>query len=229
MKKPIIAIDGPAGAGKSTIAQAVADRLGYVYIDTGAMYRAVAAKVIECGLSPSDSAAITALAARLDIRFAKEGGEQRLRVDGEDLTETIRTPEATRLSSPVSAIQGVRKRMVELQRRMGEDGGVVMEGRDIGTVVFPNAEVKVFLTASASERARRRARQLREKGIEAEVDQVAAEIKERDLRDSSRRHAPLKQAPDAVLIDTDNMTPEQVVDAVVNVHDDRVGGQCSTG
>lgn len=229
MRKPIIAIDGPAGAGKSTIARAVADRLGYVYIDTGAMYRAVAAKVIECGVSPSDSAAITALAGKLDIRFAKEGGEQRLRVDGEDLTETIRTPEATRLSSPVSAIQGVRKRMVELQRRMGEEGGVVMEGRDIGTVVFPNAEVKVFLTASASERARRRTEQLREKGLEAEVEKVAAEIKERDLRDSTRRHAPLKQAPDAVLIDTDNMTPEQVAEAVVTVHNDRVGQQCSTG
>lgn len=228
MRKPIIAIDGPAGAGKSTIARAVAERLGYVYIDTGAMYRAVAAKVIENGISPSDAAAVTALAGKLDIRFVKCNGEQRLFVDGEDLTDAVRSPEATRLSSPVSAIQGVRKKMVDLQRRMAADGGVVMEGRDIGTVVFPDADVKIFLTASAAERARRRAAELREKGIEVEVEQVEAEIKERDLRDSSRRHAPLKQAPDAVLIDTDNMTPEQVVEAIIRIHDERAEKGCST-
>lgn len=228
MIRPIIAIDGPAGAGKSTIAQAVAQRLGYLYIDTGAMYRAVALKVIEGGISPSDTAAITALASKMDIRFVMSDDEQRLSVDGEDLTKKIRSPEATRLSSPVSAIQGVRKKMVELQRAMGEQGGVVMEGRDIGTVVFPDAQVKVFLTASAAERARRRTQQLRDRGVDAEIDQVSAEIKERDLRDSTRRHAPLKQASDAVLIDTDQMTAEQVVDAVLAVHSDRVKRQCST-
>jgi len=148
MTRPIVAIDGPAGAGKSTVAKGVAERLGYIYVDTGAMYRAVALKVIREKIAVSDHAAIAALARRLDIRFEKVGDEQRIFVDGEDVTEAIRTAEATRLSSPVSAIKGVRKRLVELQRKMGERGGIVMEGRDIGTVVFPNAEVKVFLTAS---------------------------------------------------------------------------------
>lgn len=223
MSRGIIAIDGPAGAGKSTVARMVAERLGYVYIDTGAMYRAVALKVIREKVGLSDSAKIAALAGKMDIRFEKTDGEQRLYADGEDVTEDIRLAEATRLSSPVSAIAGVRKRMVEIQRKMGEAGGVVMEGRDIGTVVFPNADVKVFLTASAAERARRRTEQLRQQGVEADVDQIAAEIKERDLRDSTRRHAPLKQAADAVLVDTDSMSVEQVVDAIVAIAVEKVG------
>jgi len=222
MTRPIVAIDGPAGAGKSTVAKGVAERLGYIYVDTGAMYRAVALKVIREKIAVSDHAAIAALARRLDIRFEKVGDEQRIFVDGEDVTEAIRTAEATRLSSPVSAIKGVRKRLVELQRKMGERGGIVMEGRDIGTVVFPNAEVKVFLTASAGERARRRTDQLRQMGVEADVQQIAAEISERDLRDSSRSEAPLKQAPDAVLIETDGLTLEQVIEAVIAVHDQKV-------
>lgn len=222
MTRPIVAIDGPAGAGKSTVAKGVAERLGYIYVDTGAMYRAVALKVIREKIAVSDHAAIAALARRLDIRFEKVGDEQRIFVDGEDVTEAIRTAEATRLSSPVSAIKGVRKRLVELQRKMGERGGIVMEGRDIGTVVFPNAEVKVFLTASAGERARRRTDQLRQMGVEADVQQIAAEISERDLRDSSRSEAPLKQAPDAVLIETDGLTLEQVINAVIAVHDQKV-------
>lgn len=222
MMKPIVAIDGPAGAGKSTIAQMVADRLGYLYIDTGAMYRAVAWKVIEAAIPISEHAKITSLAKSLNIHFTKVDGEQHIYVDSEDLTEAIRTSQATRLSSPVSAILGVRKRLVELQRAMGEQGGVVMEGRDIGTAVFPNAEVKIFLTASLMERARRRTQQLKEQGIEADTEQVAAEIRERDLRDSSRRHAPLKQAPDAVLLDTDFMSIEQVVDEVIAIHNQKV-------
>lgn len=222
MTRPIVAIDGPAGAGKSSVAKGVAERLGYIYVDTGAMYRAVALKVIREKIAVSDHAAIAALARRLDIRFEKVGDEQRIFVDGEDVTEAIRTAEATRLSSPVSAIKGVRKRLVELQRKMGERGGIVMEGRDIGTVVFPNAEVKVFLTASAGERARRRTDQLRQMGVEADVQQIAAEISERDLRDSSRSEAPLKQAPDAVLIETDGLTLEQVIEAVIAVHDQKV-------
>ena len=223
MKKPIIAIDGPAGAGKSTIAQKVAEKLGYLYIDTGAMYRAVAWKVIENNVPMSDQAKIAALAGKTDIHFALVDGERHVFADGEDLTEAVRAPDATRLSSPVSAIQGVRKRMVELQRKMGKQGGVVMEGRDIGTVVFPNAEVKVFLTASAAERARRRLDQLAERGVEADPEEIASELRERDLRDSSRAHAPLQQAPDAVLLETDGMNIEQVVDAVVAIHDEKVG------
>lgn len=223
MNNPIIAIDGPAGAGKSTVARMVADRLGYLYIDTGAMYRAVAWKLIESKIPVSDHARIAALANQIDIRFEKtDGGLQRISVDGEDVTEAIRLPEATRLSSPVSAIPGVRKRLVDLQRKMAEAGGVVMEGRDIGTVVFPHAEVKVFLTASVTERARRRTEQLKQMGMEADVEQIAAEIRERDLRDSSRAQAPLKQAPGAALIETDSMTVDQVVDAVVGIHNEKV-------
>lgn len=222
MNKPIIAIDGPAGAGKSTIAQTVADRLGYLYIDTGAMYRAVAWKVIENAIPLADHSKIVALAKRLELHFARIDSVQHIFADDEDLTDAIRTPEATRLSSPVSAISGVRKKLVDIQRKMGEEGGIVMEGRDIGTVVFPNAEVKIFLTASASERARRRALQLREQGIEADIEQIAEEIRERDLRDSSRSHAPLKQAPDAMLLETDSKTIEQVIDEVIKVHSEKV-------
>ncbi len=222
MKKPIVAIDGPAGAGKSTIAQRVAERLGYVYIDTGAMYRAVAWKVIQDKLPMSDQAKIAALAAKMDIHFRVVAGRQHVFANGDDVTEAVRTSEATRLSSPVSTIQGVRKRMVELQRKMGEQGGVVMEGRDIGTVVFPSAEVKIYLTASAAERARRRLEQLKAKGIEADPEQIASELRERDLRDRSRAHAPLQQAPDAILLETDGMSIEQVVDAVTAIHDEKV-------
>lgn len=228
MRKPIIAIDGPAGAGKSTVARMVAERLGYLYIDTGAMYRAVALQVMRAGTSISDHRAITALAKRLDIRFERADSGQHILVDGEDVSEAIRTSEATRLSSPVSAIRGVRNRLVEIQRKMGEQGGVVMEGRDIGTVVFPDAEVKIFLTASAQERARRRTEELKAKGVEADQAQIAAEIAERDLRDSSRAHAPLKQAPGAILIDSDKLKPEEVADEIVRLHDSKMEAGCST-
>ena len=228
MSKPIIAIDGPAGAGKSTVARGVAERLAYIYIDTGAMYRAIAWKVIETGTSLSEPAKIAALAKKTVLRFETIEGEQHMFADDEDVTESIRTPESTRLSSPVSTIAGVRKRLVEMQRQMGEDGGIVMEGRDIGTVVFPDAQVKIFVTASAAERARRRTEQLREKGIEADQDQIESEIRERDLRDSTRTHAPLRQAADAVLVETDGMSAEQVIDAIINIHNDKVSQLCST-
>jgi cytidylate kinase len=221
MRKHIIAIDGPAGAGKSTVAKAVAQKLGYVYIDTGAMYRAVAWKVIQAGIAISDQRKISSLANKIDVRFERVDNDQRVIVDGEDLTDSIRTQEATRMSSPVSAIRGVRKRLVDLQRKMGEAGGVVMEGRDIGTVVFPDAEVKIFLTASVTERARRRTEQLKQMGMEADQNQIASDIRDRDLRDSSRAHAPLKQASDAHMVETDNMSVEEVVDAILAIHDQR--------
>lgn len=225
MSRPIIAIDGPAGAGKSTVARMIADRLGYLYIDTGAMYRAVAYKVFQKGIPLSDHTQIARLARSLDLHFEQIDNQQHIFADGEDVTTAIRTPESTRLSSPVSAIAGVRKRMVELQRKMAQDGGVVMEGRDIGTVVFPDAEVKIFITASAMERARRRADQLKEMGMESDVEQIAAEIRERDLRDSSRKHAPLRQAPGAVLVETDNMTADQVVDKIISIHNEKTGAR----
>ncbi|NLN78688.1 MAG: (d)CMP kinase [Armatimonadetes bacterium] len=218
MHKPIIAIDGPAGAGKSTVAKGVADRLGYLYIDTGAMYRAIAWKVLQAGIAVSDAKSVVALAMRTRIRLSIVDGEQHVFADGEDVSRQIRSPEATRAASPVSAIPGVRKRLVELQREMAEEGGVVMEGRDIGTVVFPNAQVKIFLTASAEQRAERRVKQMREMGLEADIKQIAAEMRDRDLRDSSRADAPLTQAPDAILVDTDHMTVDQVIDAIVAVY-----------
>lgn len=221
MRKPIVAIDGPAGAGKSTVAKGVAERLGYLYIDTGAMYRAVAWCIIREGVPIADKNAVVALARMTEVALQMVDGEQRVFADGEDVSTAIRTAEATRASSAVSAIPGVRKRMVELQRTMAADGGVVMEGRDIGTVVFPDAEVKVFLTASAGERARRRVEQLTEMGVEADIGKTASEMRDRDLRDSSRATAPLVQAPDAVLLDTDGMTVEKVIDAIVAIHDEK--------
>ena len=191
MHKPIIAIDGPAGAGKSTVAKAVADKLGYLYIDSGAMYRAIAWKVLQAGIAMSDIKSIVALAMRTNIRLSIIDGQQRVFADRDDISREVRSPEATRAASPVSAIPGVRKRLVDLQREMAEEGGVVMEGRDIGTVVFPDAKVKIFLTASAQQRAQRRVEQMREMGMEADIKQIAAEMRDRDLRDSSRADAPL--------------------------------------
>ncbi|MGI6296375.1 MAG: (d)CMP kinase [Armatimonadota bacterium] len=223
MHKPIVAIDGPAGAGKSTVAQGVADRLGYLYIDTGAMYRAIAWKVLEADIPLNDTKAIVALAMRTEIKLINIDSELHVFADEEDVSLQIRTPEATRAAAPVSAIPGVRKRLVELQRNLAAEGGVVMEGRDIGTVVFPDAEVKIFLTASAQQRANRRVAQMKEMGLEADPAQIAAEMRDRDLRDSSRADAPLMQAADAVLVDTDRMSVEQVVDAIVAIHDKKTG------
>jgi len=225
MSKPIVAIDGPAGAGKSTVAKGVAERLGYLYIDTGAMYRAVAYKALRAGIAISDAQAVVTLALRTEILLADIEGEQHVFADGEDVTQAIRSTEATRASSPVSAIPGVRKRLVELQRNMAAAGGVVMEGRDIGTVVFPNAEVKVYLTASADERARRRVEQMKQMGVEADPAKIAAEMRDRDLRDSSRAAAPLVQAADAVLLDTDGLSIDQVITAIVAIHDEGIGNR----
>ncbi len=227
MNNPIVAIDGPAGAGKSTVARGVADKLGYLYIDTGAMYRAIAYKALQAQIPISNQQAIVSLAMQTKITLVDIDGEQHIYADDTDITLDVRTPEVTRASSPISAIPGVRKRLVDLQRNMAQSGGVVMEGRDIGTVVFPNAEVKVYLTASADERARRRVDQMRQMGIEADEAKIAAEMRERDLRDSSRSAAPLTKAPDAVLLDTDGMSIDQVIDAIIAIHNQKVT-QCST-
>jgi cytidylate kinase len=221
-RKICIAIDGPAGAGKTTVACEVARRLGLKYIDTGAMYRAAAWKSLELGIPLEDEDRIVDMVNRLDIRF--EAGDCRVFADGVDVTKAIRTPEVTRLSSPISAIPGVRKRLVALQQEMGEEGGCVMEGRDIGSVVMPDAEVKVYLTASSEERARRRHAERMESGMQADIESLKEEIDERDLRDSTRAHSPLVRVPDAVEIVTDGLTVEQVIERILALYYERTSG-----
>jgi cytidylate kinase len=216
LKRLKIAIDGPAGAGKSTVAMRLAALLNYTYIDTGAMYRAVAWKGLTESVPLEDEAGTIRLAERMHISFAPgEDGAQRVLADGVDITQAIRTPEVTRLSSPVSAIPGVRRVLVAQQQAMGAHGGVVMEGRDIGTVVFPDAEVKVFLTASEEERARRRQMERIAKGENVTFEEVLAQQRERDKRDSSRADSPLRPAPDAVIIDSDGIPVEGVVERIL--------------
>ena len=222
MKKIRVAIDGPAGAGKTTIAREVARRLGYKYVDTGAMYRAVAWKSLQECMPLSDEDAIVELAGKMNIDFA-EGDGSRIFVDGVDVSKAIRTPEVTKLSSPVSAISGVRRYLVAQQQRLAESGGVVMEGRDIGSVVLPDAEVKVFLTASVYERAKRRYTEMKVAGMEVNIETLKHEIEERDHRDSTRSDSPLTKAPGAVVIDADHLSIEEVIQRVLELCDGRGG------
>ncbi len=187
-----IAIDGPAGAGKSTLARRLAERLGYLYIDTGAMYRAVALWAKRLGVSWDDAARLEQLARESCIELCSGG---RVRLNGEDVSEAIRDPDISEGASRVSAIPGVRRALVEKQQQMGREASVVMEGRDIGTVVFPEAEVKIYLDATPEERARRRMKDLAARGLEAEFSRVLEEMKRRDERDSTRADSPLRQAP----------------------------------
>jgi len=219
----MVAIDGPAGAGKSTVARAVARRAGCTYIDTGAMYRAVAYRALLDGLQVgSDDRAIGELAGTLTFEFRDSDGGDHLFVDGEDVEGPIRTPEIGNLSSSVSTIPAVREHLVAAQRRMAETRSVAMEGRDIGTVVFPDALLKVFLTASAEERARRRYEQLIAGGEDVSFERVLANQRERDERDSSRAIAPLRRAEDAVEVNSDGMSVEQVIDRVVELLERRL-------
>lgn len=217
MKKQTITIDGPAGAGKSTVAKAIAEALGYTYLDTGAMYRAVAWKGLQEGIPPEDEEAYTRLANEMEIRFATTDKGQRVFVDGVDVTEALRTPEVTRLSSPVSAISGVRRVLVAQQQQMGRCGGVVAEGRDTGTVVFPDAEVKIFLTASEEERARRRWLERVAQGERVTLEEILVQQRQRDQRDSSRADSPLRPADEAVWIDTTHMTREAVIQRILEL------------
>ncbi len=214
-RRIIIAIDGPAGAGKSTVARRVAARLGCVYIDTGAMYRAVALWARRAGVDPGDLHRLEQLAAAADIRF--EAGSSRLLLNGEDVTEDIRAPEISEAASRVSTVAGVRRALVEQQRAMAGRASVVMEGRDIGTVVFPEADVKVFLDADPGVRAARRLSDLEQRGERAAAQEVAREIERRDARDRGRRESPLVQAPDAEYLDSSGMTIEQVEEAVLRL------------
>lgn len=206
----VVAVDGPAGAGKSTVSRALAERLGYAYVDTGAMYRAVGVLAHEQGVAFDDDVALARLCDGLV--FGLEDGGTRLVVNGRDVSTAIRRRDAAELASRVSARAVVRERLVALQRRLGAQGGVVMEGRDIGTVVFPDAPVKVYLTAEPAERARRRAGELRSRGEPVDEAALAVEIAARDARDSQRATAPLRPAPDAVVLDTTRLAFDEVVE-----------------
>jgi cytidylate kinase len=212
-KRLILAIDGPAGAGKSTIARAVAQRLNYVYIDTGAMYRAVALWATRLGVALDDMHRLERLALEAKIEFA--AGATAVLLNGEDVTEAIRAPEISEAASKVSAVPAVRRALVDAQRRMAAESSVVMEGRDIGTVVFPDATVKVFLDASHEIRAARRIGDLTTRGESTEG--VANQIAERDHRDRTRTEAPLVQAPDAVYLDSSALPPDAVVEAILKL------------
>ncbi|MFN3325532.1 MAG: (d)CMP kinase [Bryobacteraceae bacterium] len=217
MSKPIVvAIDGPAGSGKSTIARRIANRLDFVYVDTGAMYRAVALWALRTGVDVSDMHRLEQLARSADIRF--EAGSPRVFLNGEEVTDEIRTPEVADAASQVAAVPAVRRALVEKQHRIGETASIVMEGRDIGSVVFPEAKVKIFLDADPAVRAERRHKEMPNGNGIAEV---AAQIAERDLRDRTRTEAPLVQAPDAVYIDTSRMTLDEVEELILKVVRDR--------
>jgi cytidylate kinase len=211
----VVAIDGPSGAGKSTAGRALAARLGYTFIDTGAMYRAVALKAQRAGVDARDSAALAAVARGCAIELA-DGG-RRVLLDGEDISVAIRTREVSTRASQVSQHTEVRREMVKRQREMGRQGGVVLDGRDIGTAVFPDADVKLYVDADPRRRALRRQAELGAAGLPADLEHIEREIRERDHADMTRADSPLTRAADAVLVDTTDLTPEQVVEAMFSI------------
>ena len=210
-----IAIDGPAGAGKSTIARLAAKRLGFVYVDTGAMYRAIALYFLRKGIRPEDVQTIASLVQGAEITIRYVDGAQQVILNGEDVSGQIRTEEVGNMASATSAIPAVRAHLLELQRNLAASANVIMDGRDIGTCILPDADVKIFLTASTSVRAMRRYRELQEKGMMCNLEEIEQDIIERDARDMNRETAPLKQAEDAMLLDSSDMTLEQVVQAIL--------------
>jgi cytidylate kinase len=221
VKGLVVAIDGPAGAGKSTTARLAAERLGFLYLDTGAMYRAITWKALDRGVDLGDAEGLGRLAddTKLEMEAPSRGG--RIRVDGRDVTELIRSPEISRSVSAVAAVPAVRRAMVRLQREVAGRGDVVVEGRDIGTVVFPDADVKIYLEASLAERARRRRLELAERGVEQDQAELEAEIRRRDELDSGRRDSPLRRAEDAEPLDTTGLSIEEQVREVVRRVDER--------
>lgn len=216
MKRIAIAIDGPAASGKSTTARLVAERLGYLHIDTGAMYRAITLKVLESGVAPDDVTAVTAVAERSDVRLVPANGVNKVFIDGRDVTEAIRSPQVTKAVSLVSSYPSVRQILVREQRKMAAEGGVVLEGRDIGTVVLPDAELKIFMVANVAERARRRKKEMERSGLPADEEAIVRDIVERDQKDSTRDVSPLKKADDAVELDTSHLEIAEQVNFIVS-------------
>jgi CMP/dCMP kinase len=215
MRKLIIAVDGPVGSGKSTIARRVADLLGYTHLDSGAMYRAVAWRALRDGVSLESPAQLEALAAKVRVDLVPRDARSRVWIDGEDVTDRIRTAEVSHAASVVAAVPGVRHPMVAAQRRAGARGGVVMEGRDIGTVVFPRADLKIFLEAAPEVRARRRWRELQQRGEKIDYESVLADVHRRDGRDRERETSPLARAADAVVVDNTAMDAEETARVIV--------------
>lgn len=211
-----IAIDGPAGAGKSSVAKAVAAKLGFIYVDTGALYRSIGVNALRHGIKTDDTDAVIALLPETKVELRYIDGAQRVFLNGEDVSEAIRMPEASMAASNVSAIPAVRTFLLDLQRDMAKNNNVIMDGRDIGTVILPDAQYKFFLTASAEVRADRRFKELKEKGIDVDYNALLEEIIQRDYNDSHRETAPLRQADDAILIDSSNMTLEESINAIAD-------------
>lgn len=214
-----IAIDGPAGAGKSTIAKTLAKKLGFIYVDTGAMYRAMAYYFLTNQIAADDEAAITAACPKVDVTIVYENGEQQVLLNGENVNGVIRTEEVGNMASATSVYPVVRQKLVELQRQLAAKSDVIMDGRDIGTCVLPNAQVKVYLTASSATRAKRRFDELTAKGEVCDLEEIEKDIIDRDYRDMHRETSPLTQAEDAVLVDSSEMTIDEVVDAIYQIYE----------
>ena len=213
-----VAIDGPAGAGKSTIAKKVAKQLGFIYVDTGAMYRAMALHMLRNGIPAEDSAAISSACESADITIEHRNGEQVVLLNGENVNGLIRTEEVSMMTSDTSKYPAVRSKLLDIQRNLAKVKDVIMDGRDIGTCVLPDAETKIYLTASSAERARRRYKEQVERGIECDIEQIEKDIIARDEQDMNREISPLKQAEDAVLLDSSDMTIDEVVDEMIRIH-----------
>lgn len=212
-----IAVDGPAGAGKSTIAKAVAAKLGFIYVDTGAMYRAMALYFLRQGIGKEEEAAISAACGQVEITIRYEDGSQQVILNGENVSSQIRNEEVGNMASATSVYLPVREKLVQLQQELAKTANVIMDGRDIGTCVLPDAQAKVYLTASSVVRAKRRYDELKEKGVMCNLEEIEQDIIERDYRDMHREHSPLKQAEDAVLVDSSDMTIEEVIDAIIEI------------
>lgn len=209
-----VAIDGPAGAGKSTIAKLVAKEKGYIYVDTGAMYRALAIHFLKTGIAPENTEKVIEACRDADVSIRYEDGAQQVYLNGENVTGMLRTEEVGNMASKTSAVPEVREKLLELQRTLAKENDVIMDGRDIGTNILPDADVKIYLTASVETRAKRRYDELKEKGEDCDLDQIAQDIKERDERDMSRETAPLKKADDAILVDSSHMSIPEVVSEI---------------